>query len=206
MSGNRSPERDAVLVLACGALARELKAVIDVNHLSNIVVECLPAALHNRPADIPGAIRARLPAAKAEYGRVLIGYADCGTGGELDRICDEEAVERLPGPHCYQFFAGTDRFTTMHAADPAAFYLTDFLARHFDRLILDGLGITAHPELEAVYFGNYTKVVYLAQTDDPALDAAARAAAERLGLEYERVATGYGELETTMVAFAETST
>jgi len=205
MQVHHRPRGEAVLVLACGALAHELKAVIDLNRLSNVVVECLPAALHNRPADIPGAIRARLPAAKAEYERVLIGYADCGTGGELDRICEEEDVERLPGPHCYQFFTGADRFATMHAADPAAFYLTDFLARHFDRLILDGLGITAHPELEAVYFGNYTKVVHLAQTDDPALDTAARAAAERLALDYERVATGYGELEATTVAFSQSS-
>ena len=190
------------LVLACGALINELQAVRDLNGLSDLTIECLPASLHMHPERIPAEMRRRLDRAQADYDRILIGYADCGTAGALDEICAEYDVTRLEGAHCYEFFAGTDRFHERHADDPTIFYLTDFLARHFDRFVMDGLGINKHPQLLDAYFGNYTKVVYLAQTDDARLDAYAEAAAATLGLQYERVSTGYGDMTEQVVAFA----
>jgi len=188
----------SVLVIGCGALARELLAVVSRNQLEGIRVECLPAILHNRPEKIPWAVRARLEAARG-YDEIFVAYGDCGTGGMLDKVLDEFGVERLPGPHCYQFFAGHDLFDSIHDADPGTLYLTDYLTRHFERLIWQGLALDRHPELLEDYFGNYNRVVYLAQTDDPTLTEEAMAAAQRLGLEFERRLVGYGVMESELV-------
>jgi hypothetical protein len=182
--------RERVLVVACGALARELTELRRLNGWSGLEIRCLPAELHNRPEQIAPAVRALLLAARGEFARAFVAYADCGTGGALDRVCAELGVERLPGAHCYQFFAGAERFRELSEAEPGTFYLTDFLVRQFDRLVWRGLGLDRHPELRAAYFGNYRRLVHLAQCDDRDLDRRARAAAERLGLAYERVATG----------------
>ena len=191
-----APSPDTTLIVACGALAREVQAVVRANGLEGrLELTCLPAALHNRPAEIPERLRQRLRTARAAgWRKIAVAYADCGTGGAIDRVCAEEGVERIGGPHCYAFFAGQGAFEALQEADPATFYLTDFLARHFERLVWQGLGLDRHPQLLPLYFGNYTRLIYLAQTDDAALDAKAEAAAERLGLAYERHATGYGEL------------
>ncbi len=181
------------LVLACGALAREIQAVIDLGQL-DLTLHCLPAGLHNRPQAIPGAVRAAIRAARGRYERILVGYADCGTGGALDAVLAEEGVARLPGPHCYALFSGLDAFAARAEADMRSFFLTDFLARQFETLVIEGLGLDRHPELRDAYFGQYERLVYLAQTDDPALDRSAEAAARRLGLAYERRFTGYGDL------------
>jgi hypothetical protein len=186
-------------VIGCGALARELVAVIDQAGLANVDLTCLPATFHNRPGGIPAAVRAKVRAARPRYERIFIAYADCGTGGLLDRLLADEGVERLPGAHCYEFYAGTPAFTAMTDEDPATFFLTDFLARNFDRLVIRGLGLDRHPELLPTYFGNYHRLVYLAQTDDPALVASARRAARRLGLAFELRRTGYGELATSVI-------
>jgi hypothetical protein len=185
-------------VVGCGALARELLHVIAINSLRSVKVDCLPAALHNRPEMIPDAVRARLELA-TEYDRVFVAYGDCGTGGRLDAVLDEFGVERLPGAHCYQFFAGVDQFNAIQDAEIGTLYLTDFLARHFDRLIWRGLGLDRWPELAEDYFGNYTRVLHLAQTDDPARESDARDAASRLGLRFERRYVGYGDMEPTIV-------
>ena len=185
------------LVIACGALAREIVELIRVNDWAALSVTCLPAGWHNTPAKIPEAVRAKIRTARAEgFARILVAYGDCGTGGLLDRVLEEEGVARIEGPHCYAFFSGVDDFVRRAEDDPTCFYLTDYLARHFDRLIIQGLGIDRHPELLSEYFGNYTKVVYLAQSEDADLTARARAAAERLGLAFEHRPTGYGELAT----------
>lgn len=193
---------DRPLVIACGALARELLAITE-QHGLDIEVECLPAVLHNRPAEIPAAVRARIARARRDRpaDRILVGYADCGTGGRLATVCAEEGVEMLAGAHCYQFFATTERFAELQDDALGSFYLTDFLVRHFDRLVWEGLALDRHPELLPQYFGSYTRLVYLAQTDDPALVAAAGRAAERLGLELTVVRTDYGELEPAVVEF-----
>jgi hypothetical protein len=198
--GTGRPDAGApsVLVIGCGALARELLDVVAHHDLPNIRVECLPAILHNRPEKIPGAVRARLEASHG-YDRVYVAYGDCGTGGMLDRVLDEFGVERLPGAHCYQFYTGIEAFAQLHDDDPATFYLTDYLARHFERLIWQGLGLDRHPELLEDYFGNYRRLVYLAQLDDPRLTEEARQAADQLGLEFERRLVGYGELERELV-------
>lgn len=189
-----------ILVIACGALAKELLAIIDLNGLRNLTVECLPARLHNEPDQIPGAVKERIDRARGEnFSEILIGYADCGTGGRLQRICDEESVSMLTGAHCYQFFAGNQAFLDMHDEAPGTLYLTDFLARHFDRLIWSGFGIADHPELLDIYFANYTRLVYLAQQPTPDLEQLATNAASRLGLAYEMRLTGYGELEASVV-------
>lgn len=182
------------LVIACGALAREIRALIRLAGLQAIDLACLPASLHNRPERIPEAVRARIREARGRYRRIFVAYGDCGTGGELDRVLEEEAVERIEGPHCYAFFSGLETFAAAAGTEPASFYLTDFLVRQFDTLVIRGLGLDRHPELLPLYFGNYRRLVHLAQTDDAVLQAKAREAAQRLGLEYEYRFTGYGDL------------
>lgn len=192
-----APAPGRVLLVACGALAREILALRAANGWRHMDLACLPAKLHNRPQKIPEAVRARIRQARAEgYASIFIVYADCGTGGLLDQVCAEEGVERIQGPHCYSFFDGNDAFAARADEDGeiTAFYLTDFLARQFDTLVWKGMGIDRHPELLPMYFGNYEKLIYLAQTDDPALEAKAREAARRLGLEFQIRRTGYGDL------------
>src|SRR5436190_8186449 len=183
-----------VLLIACGALAREIVELIERNRWAAFDVACLPAKWHNTPEKIPEAVRAKIRSAKGRYRSIFVLYGDCGTGGLLDKVLAEEGVERIDGPHCYAFFTGNERFAQTAEHDTTAFFLTDYLARHFDKLIWEGLGIAAHPELLPLYFGNYTRLVYLAQTRDPALEDRAREAAARLGLDYEFRFTGYGEL------------
>ena len=189
-------------MIGCGALARELVELTGRPGFEQIDLTCLPAALHNRPGGIPAAVRRKIRAARSRYATIFIAYADCGTGGLLDRVLEEEGVERLAGAHCYEFYAGRAAFARLTEEDPATFYLTDFLAANFERLVIRGLGIDAHPELLATYFGNYHRVVYLAQTDDPALLATARRAARRLGLAFEHRPTGLGELAESIGALA----
>jgi Protein of unknown function (DUF1638) len=186
-----------VLVVGCGALAREL---VDLTRgLPNVDITCLPATLHNRPGGIPAAVRDRIRNRRAGYDRVFVAYADCGTGGLLDRVIEDEGVERLPGAHCYEFYAGRPDFARLTDEEPATFFLTDFLARNFERLVWRGLGLDRHPELLPDYFRNYRRLVYLSQRDDPELVATARRAAARLGLAFQHRVTGYGELATSIV-------
>jgi hypothetical protein len=193
------------LVIGCGALATELVALTRRAGLPEVDLTCLPATLHNRPERIPEAVRARIRKARAAgRDQLFVAYADCGTGGLLDRVLEEEGVARLEGAHCYEVYAGRAAFAQLTDDEPGTFYLTDFLARNFDRLVVRGLGLDRHPELLPLYFGNYTRVVYLAQTDDPALTAAARRGARRLGLRFERRFTGYGELGPAIAGVAAT--
>jgi hypothetical protein len=189
-----------VLIVGCGALARELVAL--TRDLPNVDLTCLPATLHNRPGGIPEAVRQRIRRRRAGYDRVFVAYADCGTGGLLDPVIEQEGAERLAGAHCYEFYAGRAAFEQLQDEELGTFYLTDFLARNVDRLVFGALGLDRHPELRDQYFAHYRRLVYLAQTDDPALDRIARRAARRLGLAYERRLTGLGELATTIAAVA----
>jgi hypothetical protein len=179
------------LVIACGALARELKAVLP----AHIDVVYLPAHLHNRPERIVPTLGPLVDAALAAARPVFVGYADCGTGGGLDRfLATRPGVRRLPGAHCYEVFAGSAVFAELHDDEPGTFFLTDFLARHFDPLVWQGLGLDRHPELRASYFGNYRRVVLLTQSTDPAVVDAGRRAADRLGLELEHRHVGRATL------------
>ena len=189
---------ERVLVIACGALAHDLVRVKQLNRWDHLDIQCLPAELHNRPEKIPPAVRDKIRAGRGGYRRIFAAYSDCGTGGLLDKVLDEEGVERLPGAHCYEMFAGGARFQQLHETEPGAFYLTDFLARHFNRLIITGLGLDRFPQLKSDYFGNYRKLVYLAQRDNSQADQQAREAARYLGLEYERVLTGDRHLQTAL--------
>ena len=188
------PDRAATLIIGCGALAPEILAVTQ-GFPGAFDLVCLPAQWHNRPERIAPGVKARIREDREEgRRRILVLYGDCGSGGLLDEVIAEEGVERIPGPHCYQFYMGTGSFTRLTDAEPGCFFLTDYLVRHFERIIIEGLGLDRHPELRDDYFRHYTKLVYLAQIDDPELTAAARRAAERLDLPFERVHTGYGEL------------
>jgi hypothetical protein len=189
-----------LLVIACGALAHEITALKRANAWDLLDVRCLPAELHNRPERIPAAVRALIRASRCHYRSIFVAYADCGTGGLLDAVLAEEGVERIPGAHCYEFFATSPVFAALAEAEIGTFYLTDFLLRHFERLVIEGLGLDKHPELFSTYFGNYRKLVYLAQR--PSADAVkdARAVAERMGLSFESRATGYGTLETALTS------
>ncbi len=191
-TGLRRRGKGRVLIVACGALAHEILAVKAANRLDHIDLHCLPAILHNHPEKIAPAVEAAIAARAGGYMRVFVAYADCGTGGDLARLCDRLGVGMIEGPHCYAFFEGLDTFADRDEID--AFYLTDFLARQFDAFVTRPLGLDRHPQLRDMYFGHYTKVVYLAQTDDPDLTARAQKAADKLGLAFERRATGYGDL------------
>ena len=193
-----SPDKPSVLVIGCGALARELLDVVQANGLDNVQVECLPAILHNSPEKITPAVRERLERSH-EYDRVFVAYADCGTGGHLQALVAEFGAEMLEGAHCYQFFAGQLEFELIQETEIGTLYLTDYLARHFDRFVWSGLGLDRYPELLNDYFGNYTRVLYLAQTDNPERTEQAREAAQRLGLHFERRFVGYGEMEPALV-------
>ncbi len=186
-----------VLVLACGALAREILAL--TQQLDHIDLHCLPAILHNHPERIVPAVTKAISAAKG-YDRIFLAYADCGTGGQLAAAAQDLGVEMLPGPHCYAFFEGTEAFLDRAEEEFTAFYLTDFLARQFDAFVWEPLGLDRHPELRDMYFGHYEKLVYQAQTEDPALTAKAEDCAKRLGLRFERRYTGFGDLETALKA------
>lgn len=189
-----------ILLLACGALAREVLDLIALNGWSHLDVACLPAILHNTPDRIPAAVEAAVERHRADYTRICVVYADCGTGGRLQATCNRLGVEMVAGPHCYAFFDGLAAFAERD--EMTAFYLTDFLVRQFDAFVIRPLGLDRHPELRDAYFGNYEHLVYLAQTDDPDLDARARACADRLGLAYTRRLTGYGDLATALSRWA----
>lgn len=190
---------DKLRVIACGAIAREVLAIRDQHGLDHIDLKCLPAIWHVWPEKIGPAMREAIAEARAEgYSRIFIGYAECGTRGELDRICAEEGIERIEGPHCYAFFTGNEKFLREAEDEITAFYLTDLIARQFEAFVIEPLKLDQHPELIRMVFANYTKLVYLAQTEDEDLTGKARWAADYLGLAFERRFTGYGDLEAAL--------
>lgn len=192
-----------VHVIACGAIAREILAVKALNGLDHLTLECLPAIWHVWPERIAPALREKIAEARAAgHDNIFIGYAECGTQGEVDRICREEGVERLSGPHCYAFFSGTEKFLAECETEFTAFYLTDLITRQFEAFVIEPLKLDCHPELRDMVFGNYTKIVYLAQTEDAELQAKAKWAADYLKLDYECRFTGYGDLQPELVAAA----
>ncbi len=190
-----------VLLIACGALAHEIVALKGLNGWDHLDLQCLPANLHLWPDRITLAVAEAVALHKAKYASILVVYADCGTGGLLQKKCKELGVEMIKGPHCYSFFEGNAAFAA-HPDEMTAFYLTDFLVRQFDAFVWRPMGFDRHPELRDMMFANYTTLVYQAQTDDPALDARARECARRLGLAYERRFTGYGDLATALARVA----
>jgi hypothetical protein len=196
-----------VLVIGCGMIAREILAVRERMGLDHLELTCLPAELHYYPDRIAPGLESAIEKAKSQgYENIFIGYADCGSGGMVDRVCEKYGVERIAGPHCFAAYQGLDAFQKVADDDMMSFYMTDFLCRHFDAFFMKPLGLDRHPELIQDYFGNYEKVIYLAQTDDPVLDKVAEDAARLLGLGYEKRRTGYGDLTTALGAAAEKAT
>ena len=194
-------DRPDVLILACGAIAREVLAVIRLNGWTHVDVRCLPAKLHSTPEKIAGEVDRKLTELTTGYASVFVAYADCGTGGALDSVLDRHEVERLPGAHCYGFLAGNDEWDAMQEEELGTYYLTDFLARHFEALIIRPFKLDTHPELLPMMFGNYKRLIYLAQTDNADLLQRAEAAAAYLGLAFELRRTGYGELQPSLFQF-----
>ena len=194
---------DRLLVIACGMIAREVLAVKEQLGLNHLDLTCLPADFHFYPDRIAPAMDKAIEKAKAEgYEHIFVGYADCGTGGLLDRVLEKHGVERMAGPHCFAFYQGMEAYAKVADDDMMSFYMTDFLCRQFDAFFMKPLGLDKHPELIKDYFGNYQKLIYLAQTDDPELDKVAEKAASLLGLAYERRPTGYGDLTAGMALAA----
>lgn len=189
-----------ILLIACGALAREILDLKALNGWAHMDLTCLPAKLHLYPEKITDEVRKAVAKHRAAYDSIFIVYADCGTGGLLQAACDDMGVKMVAGPHCYSFFEGNERFAEQSESEFTSFYLTDFLVRQFDAFILKPMGLDRHPELRDMYFGNYEKLIYQAQTDDPALTEKARAAADTLGLAFERRFTGYGDLKATLAS------
>jgi len=198
MSTARDPaaQISPILIIACGALAQEIVQLQKLNGWNHLHLKCLDAELHNRPHLIAGKLREKIAQHRNEYNNIFVAYADCGSGGEIDRVLEDENIERLPGAHCYSFFAGEQRFKEISEQELGSFYLTDFLAKHFERLVIKGLKLDQHPELRDQYFGNYTRVVYLSQEDNPSLRSLAKNAALFLGLDFEHEHCGYGDLQT----------
>lgn len=197
-------DRRGILVIACGALAREIHALREANGWA-FDVKCLAPELHNRPGRIAGAVREQIRAHRHRYRTIFVAYAECGTMGQLDRVLAEEGIERLPGAHCYELYAGADTIARLTEAEPGTFFLTDFLARHFDRLVVQGLWIDRHPELKEQYFRHYRKLVYLSQQPTEALIEQARQIASWLGLAFEHRRTEYGGLQHSLAALAKTA-
>jgi len=201
-----APEaKGRILLIACGALAREIVTLREMNGWDHIDLACLPAILHNHPERIVPSVRKMVEKYRSSYAQIHVVYADCGTGGQLEAACKAMGVDMVAGPHCYAFYDGLKDFADRADEEIAAFYLTDFLVRQFDSFVWKPLGLERHPELRDAYFGNYQKLVYLAQTNSEQLDAKARKCAERLGLRYERRLTGYGDLATTIERWGKTS-
>lgn len=199
----QSNQADRLLVIACGMLAREVLAVKEQLKLDHLELTCLPAEFHFHPDRIAPAMDKAIEKAKAEgYEHIFVGYGDCGTGGLLDRVLEKHHVERMAGPHCFAFYQGMEAYAKIADDDMMSFYMTDFLCRQFDAFFMKPLGLDRHPELIKDYFGNYEKLIYLAQTDDPELDKVAEKAAALLCLAYERRATGYGDLTAEMARVA----
>ncbi|WP_149588822.1 DUF1638 domain-containing protein [Tabrizicola flagellatus] len=201
-TGLAPARQGSILLIACGALAHEILALKAANRWSHMDLHCLPAKLHLWPDRIVPAVEAAVEKARGDYETIFVVYADCGTGGLLKAACDRLGVEMVEGPHCYAFFEGNAAFAARGEEEFDAFYLTDFLVRQFDAFVWKPMGLDRHPELRDMYFGNYRKLVYQAQLDDPALDAKAADCARRLGLDYERRFTGYGDLATTLARVA----
>lgn len=199
MSRNATIATPSLIVIACGALARELRAIVETNHLQRVKIACLPAKLHNRPQLIPEAVRRKIGTLRPLGAPIFCAYGDCGTGGMLDAVLAEEGVERLPGAHCYAFYAGLEAFQALHEEEPGTFYLTDFLVRHFRRLLVEGLGLDRHPELFDDYFRHYRRVIWLAQSPSSTLTAQAEAAAHFLRLPLTVRETGYGLLRSEVL-------
>jgi hypothetical protein len=191
-------ERSGTLLIACGALAREIAALKRANDWTTLDVRCLPAELHNRPERIAPAVREEIRANRDRYEKIFVVYGDCGTGGQLDTVLLDEGVERMAGAHCYEFLATPQVFAQLADAEPGTFYLTDFLLRHYERLVVRPLGLDRHPELAAEYFRHYRKLVYLAQTERPEAIERAHQIADSLGFAFEYRYTGYGELGTRL--------
>lgn len=189
---------EPVLVVACGALAHEIEALKTLNDWHQLQVKCLDAALHNRPHLIPARLGALIDRYRAHYRQIFVAYADCGTGGEIDKLLNKEGIQRLPGAHCYAVFAGEAVFNQLSVEEPGTFYLTDFLARHFERLVIEGLKLDTHPQLREDYFGNYKRLVYLSQRADAKILEAAEAAATFLALAFEHRHCGFGELAVSL--------
>lgn len=187
-----------ILLIACGALAHEILALKAANDWAHMDLQCLPAKLHLWPEKIIPAMEEAVADARDRYDTIFVVYADCGTGGQLQAACDRLGINMVEGPHCYSFFEGNAKFAAAAEDEFTAFYLTDFLVRQFEAFVWKPMGLDRHPELRDMYFGNYTKLVYQAQLDDPALDAKAQDCARRLGLAYERRLTGYGDLAVTL--------
>lgn len=194
--------KGSILLIACGALAREILDIKTRNGWDHMALTCLPAILHVHPERITQAVEDAVAKHQGDFDKIYIVYADCGTGGLLQAACEKLGVEMVKGPHCYSFFEGNQAFQDRREDETTAFYLTDFLARQFDAFVWKPLGLDRHPELRDMYFGNYTKLVYQAQIDSPELTERARECADRMGLEFERRFTGYGDLENTLSDWA----
>ncbi|MEP0964255.1 MAG: DUF1638 domain-containing protein [Roseobacter sp.] len=201
LTTNGLPLRDQhgrVLIIACGALAREILDLKAANNWTHLDLTCLPANYHLFPEKITNAVRDAVAKHAPQYEDIFVAYADCGTGGLLQATCADLGVEMIAGPHCYSFFEGNNRFADITEQEITTFYLTDFLVRQFEAFIIKPMGLDRHPELRDMYFAHYEKLVYQAQTDDPKLTEKANECAARLGLTFERRYTGYGDLSAAL--------
>ncbi|NRB30421.1 MAG: DUF1638 domain-containing protein [Rhizobiaceae bacterium] len=201
MTQDDSANPKPVRVIGCGMIAREILAISEQLGFEHIDLKCLPAMWHHYPDKIAPGVDEAITKAKDEgFEHIFVAYADCGTGGHLDAVCEKHGVERIAGPHCFSFYMGNQDFEDQGDELLTSFFMTDFLARHFETFLVKPLGLDRHPELRDMYFAHYTRMLYIAQTDDEVLTQNAIKAAEFLGLEYEKRLTGYGDLSSSLAA------
>ena len=183
-----------ILIIGCGAIAHEVSEIIELNNWDNVRLQCLNAELHNTPKILPRKIKEAIDSNINDYSKIFLAYADCGTGGLIDLLLKDYDIERLEGAHCYEFYSGSSVFKELSEKEIGTFYLTDFLVKNFDRLVIEGLGIQKYPSLKEDYFRNYKNVVYLAQLQDNVLESKARECADYLNLEFSVHFTGLKNL------------
>jgi len=193
----KSNPKSDVLFIACGALAKETKEIID-RHGWSVELKALPAVYHMTPLKITTNLDVMLEKLKGQYQRIIVVYGECGATG-IDTVLDRHEVVRVSGPHCYEMYAGANEFARLMDDEPGTFFLTDWLLRAYEKAVLRGLGLDKHPELAPLYFGNYHRLVYLSQAPTEMLIKKAQTIAASMGWTFEHRYVGYGELETRLV-------
>ncbi len=190
------PQPAPVALVVCGALAADVRRILAQRGWQADLYG-VPATYHMRPASIVAAVDEHLERIRNRYKKVIVVYGDCGTAGELDRVLERHRAERLAGEHCYEVFCGP-RFSALTKRSPATYFLTDFLVRSWEEVVVREMGLGRAPSLKAKLFAGFTSVTFLRQDPDLGLLKKAEGIAAYLGLPLEVEEVGTSELESQL--------